>query len=149
LADIEYGDLVRHAYAFLYALPEPHDGWPSDVNSKLKTWPRPPKSSPKGATGQLRTKPESIAASDTTGRCRIANIAQVKGDEHAAVLLLLPDSDARTRWIHGNPDADELLRNWYVAVTRARKLIAVGMRMDQLDDLAKYLEARQIPIFIG
>lgn len=65
------------------------------------------------------------------------------------MLLLVPDKDATTRWTSGDPAADDLLRNWYVAVTRAQKLIAVGIEQGHLDALAVYLRTRQVPIMIG
>jgi ATP-dependent DNA helicase UvrD/PcrA len=149
-AGVEYRELVRRAYAFLHALPRPHADWPRDVNPRLKSWPRPPKAAPKGVTGQLRSKPDKLSASGAAPALyRADNIHQVKGDEHAGVLLLLPDDDASTRWIDGDPATDELLRNWYVAVTRTQKLLAIGIQEDHLDVLAEYLRTRQIPILIG
>jgi len=149
-AGVEFGDIIRRAYAFLYTLPEPHADWPKDVNRKLKSWPRPPRAAPRGVVGQLRGKPGKLnIVGATAGLYRTDNIHQVKGDEHAGVLLLVPDEDAATRWISGDPAEDELLRNWYVAVTRAQKLIAVGIRPDQLHALAEHLRTRQIPMLMG
>lgn len=149
-AGVEFGDIIRRAYAFLYALPEPHPDWPRDVNLGLKNWPRPLGAAPRGVAGQLRGKPDKPNASTATvGLCRDDNIHQVKGDEHQGVLLLVPDQDASTRWINGDPAADELLRNWYVAVTRAQKLIAIAIEQDHLGTLAEHLRTRQIPILIG
>jgi ATP-dependent DNA helicase UvrD/PcrA len=149
-AGMEYGNMVRRAYAFLYALPEPHDNWAKDVNPLLKQWPKPQGASPKGVAGQLRSKPESPNASDAVpGQYRADNIHQVKGDEHQGVLLLLPDDDAGTRWISGDPATDEVLRNWYVAVTRAQMLIAIAIKQDHLEALTTHLDARRIPVLIG
>lgn len=149
-ANVDYGDIVRRAYGFLYALPEPNANWFKDVNLKLKAWRRPPGAAPRGVIGQLRGKAEGPRATSTAAVLfRSDNIHQVKGDEHSGVLLLVPDDDASVRWIGGDPAADELLRNWYVAVTRAQRLIAVGIPQDHLDALARHLHARQIPVLIG
>jgi hypothetical protein len=100
--------------------------------------------------GQLRGTPANISAASTAPvPFRSDNIHQVKGDEHPGVLLLVPDDDANVRWISGDPAADELLRNWYVAVTRAQRLIAVGIRQDHLDEIARHLHARQVPFLVA
>ncbi len=148
-AGIAHSDLIRYAYAFLFSLPAAGASWLSDVNTKLKTSPRPSTARPKGTTGQLRSRPDTASPSgDPGGQHRVANIAQVKGDEHLAVLLLLPDSDTSTRWISGHPATDELLRNWYVAVTRAQKLVAIATRANQIQQLSEYLDTQQIPTLV-
>jgi DNA helicase-2/ATP-dependent DNA helicase PcrA len=148
--DVRFGDIARHSYAFLYALPTPHADWQKDVNTTLKNWPRPPSAAPRGVVGQLRGKPEGLKAlTSAAALYRSDNIHQVKGDEHKAVLLLLPDDDAGPRWIDGNPSDDELLRNWYVAVTRAQHLLAIAIQPNHLDQLTAHLTAKQIPHRIG
>jgi DNA helicase II / ATP-dependent DNA helicase PcrA len=41
-AGAEFSDIIRHAYAFLHTLPNPHADWHRDVNAQLKDWPRLP-----------------------------------------------------------------------------------------------------------
>lgn len=145
-AGVEFGDIVRRAYGFLSALPQPHAAWSKDVNATLKSRARPPGAIPRSVVGQLRGTPENIRTAVATPMpFRSDNIHQVKGDEHPGVLLLVPDDDANLRWISGDPGADELLRNWYVAVTRAQRLIAVGIQQDHVDALARHLHSRQVP----
>ncbi|GAB1512601.1 UvrD-helicase domain-containing protein [Actinophytocola sp. KF-1] len=149
-ADVEFSHIIRHAYAFLHALPEPHAEWHKDVNAQLKTWPCPPNAAPRGTIGQLRGKPEGTKLSRTTAApYRSDNIHQVKGDEHEGVLLLVPDDDAASHWASGNPSADELLRNWYVAVTRARRLLAIAIPPDDIDQLTEHLHERHVPLLLG
>lgn len=81
-AGINYGELGRHAYAFLNSLPVPHPDWAKDVNTRAKAWPRPLTAAPIGSKGQLRAKLDDTAPWTEPSQCRIDNIAQVKGDEH-------------------------------------------------------------------
>ncbi|WP_433727461.1 UvrD-helicase domain-containing protein [Actinoplanes sp. CA-051413] len=147
---VDFADIVRRAYGFLYALPEPNATWFRDVNVKLKGWPQPPGARPRGVIGQLRGKADGLrAAGAATAPFRSDNIHQVKGDEHPGVLLLVPEDDAGVRWINGDPAADEMLRNWYVAVTRAQRLIAVGVQQDGLEAIARHLGMRGVPFVVG
>ncbi|MEV6930223.1 ATP-dependent helicase [Dactylosporangium sp. NPDC051485] len=139
---VRLDDLFRHAYGFLHGLPEPGPSWPKEVNQRIKTWPRPVTAAPRGNAGQLRTAPAGLPAITATEPvCRIDNVHQVKGDEHDAVLLLLPDDDILTRWRDGDPASDEILRTWYVAVTRARQMLALAIPADQLDGMERHLGA--------
>lgn len=146
-AGIEYGGLGRHAYAFLHRLPIPHKDWAKDVNSHAKAWPRPATAAPIGTKGQLRAKLDNLEPGTEPSQCRIDNIAQVKGDEHLGVLLITSE-DADTRWIHGNPETDELLRNWYVAVTRAERFIALAVRDSHIAAFSNHLAAGGVPLVI-
>lgn len=149
-AGVEFANIVRRAYRFLYGLPEPHAGWIAEVNAELKSAPRPPGARPRGRTGQLGGKLQKLRPVGTAAASfRSDNIHQVKGDEHPAVLLLMPDSDTSSRWIGGDPDTDESLRGWYVAITRAQRLIAVGVQQDQVAVLTEYLTAWQVATLIG
>jgi hypothetical protein len=148
-AGVDLGDIIRRAYGFLSKLPQPHAAWSRDVNAILKDRARPAGAVPRAAIGQLRAAPADLRpVSAAPVLFRSDNIAQVKGDEHPAVLLLVPDDDASARWIGGDPASDELLRNWYVAVTRAKRLIAVGIQQGHIDALAGHLNTRLIPFLI-
>jgi DNA helicase-2/ATP-dependent DNA helicase PcrA len=148
-AGVEFGELIRRAYGFLYALPGPTGDWSKSVNLTLKRWPRPAAAAPRGNAGKLGGKPEGLRAAATPVPFRSDNIHQVKGDEHDGVLLLIPDDDVSSRWINGDPATDEMLRNWYVAVTRARRLISVGVAEDHIEVLARHLRAQGVPAAMG
>lgn len=145
--DLPIRDLMRHAYAFLHNLPAPGSKtWPGEVNQRLKTWPRPPGANPRGSAGQLRGSMGKVPAIAADGpKPRIDNVHQVKGDEHDAVLLLLPDNDITTRWRSSMASVDETLRVWYVAVTRARKLVALAVPDNQVAALHAYLGEQKVP----
>ncbi len=140
-------DLMRHAFAFLFALPEPGPSWPTAVNHQLKTWPRPATAAPRGSIGQLRGSPaHSSASAARPATCRVDNVHQVKGDEYDAVLLLLPDDDIVRSWRDGDPADDETLRTWYVAVTRARRLLALAVPDNQRAEVHEFLAAHDVPL---
>ncbi|MET7899514.1 hypothetical protein [Streptomyces mirabilis] len=44
------------------------------------------------------------------------------------------------------PASDEVLRVWYVAVTRARRLAAVALSEEESDALTRLLTERQVPV---
>ena len=67
-------------------------------------------SRPQAATGCAPTPSTSSRATEADG-----------------VLLLLPDAGSVQRWATADPATDEVLRVWYVAVTRARRLAAVAL----------------------
>ncbi|MEV5104743.1 hypothetical protein ACFQ7G_03995 [Streptomyces massasporeus] len=46
----------------------------------------------------------------------------------------------------GDPATDEVLRVWYVAVTRARRLAAIALLEEETDALARLLTERQVPV---
>ncbi|MEU4159252.1 UvrD-helicase domain-containing protein [Actinoplanes sp. NPDC026670] len=149
-AGLDLDTIARHAYAFLHALPEPGPNWPKAVNQRLKDSPRPAGAAPQRTTGYLRGTATLPPRTDDTGRpCPADNIHQVKGAEYQAVLLLVPDDDAGIRWINGDPATDELLRTWYVAVTRAQRLLGIGIGADQLPAITEHLRDRQVPVLIG
>lgn len=145
--DIPIGRLNRTAFAFLYSLPAPHKGWAADVWQAMKTWPPLPGASPAGGKGRLGGTPTLTVATADTGM-RAAIVHQVKGDEADAVLLFLPDAGTAHRWATGDPTTDELLRIWYVALTRARRLAALAIPEDEAQPLAQLLRAHQVPIEI-
>jgi DNA helicase II / ATP-dependent DNA helicase PcrA len=101
-------------------------------------------------------------ASSYNGGGRTDTVHQVKGDEADAVLMLLPDDERTTRllshWTAGSvaradalPDATiddsaEALRVLYVAVTRARRLIALALPSQHIPALARHLSGLGIPV---
>ncbi len=137
--------LNRSAYAFLHSLPQPHQDWAKDVWRATKTWPAPAGAAPAQGKGRLAGRP-TIARKTTAGSgVRTAVIHQIKGDEADAVLVLLPQENSVQRWIDGNPSTDETLRVWYVAVTRARRLLVLGTRAEETQAFADHLTTHQIP----
>ena len=76
-------------------------------------------------------------------------VHQLKGDEADGVLLLLPDAGSVQRWATADPATDEVLRVWYVAVTRARRLAAVALPDEESDELARLLAERQLPFRVA
>ncbi|GGW72856.1 UvrD-helicase domain-containing protein [Streptomyces xantholiticus] len=134
----------RMAFAFLCSLPAPHKGWAQDVWQALKAWPAPVGAAPQGTKGRPAGKPAITNPSMTTGLWT-DSVYQVKGDEADAVLLMLPDSGSIQRWATGDPATDEVLRIWYVAVTRARRLVALAVPDEATEALTRLLEQHQIP----
>jgi ATP-dependent exoDNAse (exonuclease V) beta subunit len=73
-------------------------------------------------------------------------VHQLKGDEADGVLPLLPDAGSAQRWATADPATDEVLRIWYVAVTRARRLAAIALPEEETDALANLLAERGVPV---
>ncbi|MFD8686728.1 hypothetical protein [Streptomyces sp. NPDC059651] len=63
-------------------------------------------------------------------------VHQLKGDVVDSVLLLLPDAGNVQRWATSDPATDEVLRVWYVAVTR---LVAISVPEEETEALAHLL----------
>ncbi|MEJ3741838.1 UvrD-helicase domain-containing protein [Actinomycetes bacterium KLBMP 9797] len=93
--------------------------------------------------------------------CRTDTIHQVKGEEADAVLVLLPDDDrtARllSRWTDVIPSPDgqpaqnadddaEALRVLYVAVTRAKRLIALALPGRHIPPVQQHLLGLGVPV---
>ncbi|APU15186.1 MULTISPECIES: UvrD-helicase domain-containing protein [Actinoalloteichus] len=139
---------LRHGYALLHHLPAPTSTWTAQVNTAVQAWPAPADATPNSRTGLLRGEPTvprpSPAGLGTLG-VRIDNVHQLKGSEADAVLLLLPSNDAVRRWRHGDAAHDGTLRNWYVAVTRARRLLGVAVPDVLTHDLQVLLSAAGTP----
>ncbi|MFI5814974.1 hypothetical protein ACIA7S_28950 [Streptomyces sp. NPDC051643] len=76
-------------------------------------------------------------------------VHQLKGDEADGVLLLLPDAGSAQRWDTADPATDEVLRVWCVAVTRARRLVAVALPDEERDQLARLLTERQVAVRVA
>ncbi|MFF8281054.1 hypothetical protein ACF05T_34225 [Streptomyces lateritius] len=47
-----------------------------------------------------------------------------------------------------DPAIDEVLRIWYVAVTRARRLAAIALPEEETEALANLLGGRRVPVRI-
>ncbi|MFF4652566.1 UvrD-helicase domain-containing protein [Streptomyces sp. NPDC001380] len=139
--------LHRTAHAFLHTLPPPHPDWATDLWQATKSWPSPPGARPargKGRLGSKPTIPRQRALSATSRQVRFAVIHQVKGEEADAVFFLLPKEGSVRRWIDADPAQDETLRVWYVAATRARRLLAIGVRSEETPQLTAHLTAHRI-----
>ncbi|MEU2930568.1 hypothetical protein ABZ636_36900 [Streptomyces sp. NPDC007251] len=61
---------------------------------------------------------------------------------------MLPDTGSVQRWATSDPATDEVLRIWYVAVTRARRLAAIALPEEETDALAHLLAERRVPVRI-
>ncbi|MFE6127786.1 UvrD-helicase domain-containing protein [Streptomyces sp. NPDC056437] len=134
----------RTAFAFLHSLPPSHPQWGPQVWQAMKAWPALPGAAPQGGKGRLAGKPTTARQQASTG-IRTNIVHQLKGDEADGVLLLLPDPGTTQRWSQGNPATDEVLRVWYVAVTRARRLAALALPDHEIRPLAELLTARHVP----
>lgn len=169
--DIDPHVLRRAAAAVLDALPDlttTAGQWCSHARQILTTAPpRPDLTTPAGTqlTAPRNRANHSMRAVAGLGVVvpeqpvgRHATIHQVKGEEAEAVLVLLPD-DTRTdrvlhRWTSGCPgtegpaatvaDIAEALRVLYVAVTRARQLLALSLPARHLEPLAQFLTSREV-----
>ncbi|WP_406122433.1 UvrD-helicase domain-containing protein [Streptomyces canus] len=135
----------RSAFAFLHSLPPPHKKWGPQVWQAMKAWPPLPGAAPQGKKGLPAGVPTVARRQVTTGM-RTNIVHQLKGDEADGVLLLLPDAGSVQRWATGDPATDEVLRVWYVAVTRARRLAAIALLEEETDALTRLLTERQIPV---
>jgi DNA helicase II / ATP-dependent DNA helicase PcrA len=139
-------ELLRRGYAFLSALPQPHAGWSADVYSLMKSFPRPVSARPQGTRGRLAGNPDVAAKGRaSTQQARMDNVHQVKGDQADAVLVMLPEEDTTERWRESDPADDEELRIFFVAVTRARRLLGLAARVDQADKIASLLNRAGVP----
>jgi hypothetical protein len=138
------GQINRTAFAFLHSLPAPHTNWDKEVWQAMKAWPATEDAEPQGTKGRLQGKPLLTKPATATGM-HTNIVHQLKGDEADAVLLMLPETGSIRRWATGNPATDELLRVWYVAVTRARRLVTLAVPQEEADALTRQLEQHQIP----
>ncbi|MGW2310781.1 UvrD-helicase domain-containing protein [Actinomadura luteofluorescens] len=138
--DLQVSELLRKGYAFLAGLPQPHSKWSTDVNTALRNFPRPSSAAPKGTNGYLRGQPAITSKDRRQGAGpRMDNVHQVKGDQAEAVLLMLPQEGTAAQWRDGDPAEDEELRILYVAVTRARRLLGLAVRDDEIDQITTLL----------
>ncbi|WP_329528617.1 hypothetical protein [Streptomyces sp. NBC_01462] len=114
----------------------------------MKAWPALPGAAPQGGKGRPAGKPTVSRLQAATG-IRTNIVHQLKGDEADGVLLLLPDAGSVQRWATVDPATDEVLRVWYVALTRARRLAAVALPDEESDQLARLLTERQVPVRVA
>ncbi|MEU3862676.1 UvrD-helicase domain-containing protein [Streptomyces sp. NPDC028722] len=142
------GQVNRTAFAFLHSLPAPHKEWGPQVWQAMKAWPALPGAAPQGGKGRPAGKPTLSRPQPATGM-RTNIVHQLKGDEADGVLLLLPDAGSVQRWATADPAIDEVLRVWYVAVTRARRLVALALPEEETDALARLLTGRQVPFRVS
>ncbi|GGR82585.1 hypothetical protein ADL01_23640 [Streptomyces sp. NRRL WC-3618] len=142
------GQVNRTAFAFLHSLPPPHREWAPQVWQAMKAWPALPGAAPQGSKGRPAGKPTISRPQAATG-LRTNTVHQLKGDQADGVLLLLPDAGSVQRWATADPATDEVLRIWYVAVTRARRLAAVALPEQETDALARLLTERQVPVRVA
>ncbi|MEO3830384.1 ATP-dependent helicase [Actinomadura sp. B10D3] len=138
--DLQVGDLLRRGYAFLAELPQPHPAWSTDVNTTMKNVRSPSSAAPKGTAGHLRGRPV-ITAKDPAQMAgpRMDNVHQVKGDQADAVLVMLPETGTAAAWREEDPAENEELRIMYVAVTRARRLLGMAVRDEELGEITALL----------
>ncbi|MFD3729606.1 hypothetical protein [Streptomyces sp. NPDC058671] len=61
---------------------------------------------------------------------------------------MLPYTGSVQRWATSDPATDEVLRIWYVAVTRSLRLAAIALLEEGIDALAHLLAARRVPVRI-
>ncbi|GAA4887555.1 UvrD-helicase domain-containing protein [Streptomyces coeruleoprunus] len=142
------GQVNRTAFAFLHSLPPPHKEWGPQVWQAMKAWPALPGAAPQGGKGRPAGKP-TVSRPQAATDMRTNIIHQLKGDEADGVLLLLPDAGSVQRWATSDPVTDEVLRVWYVAVTRARRLAAIAVPEEETDALAQLLTGRQVPVRVA
>ncbi|TWF92293.1 hypothetical protein FHX80_12613 [Streptomyces brevispora] len=109
----------------------------------MKAWPPLPGAAPQGSKGRPAGKPTLSRPQSATG-IRTNNVHQLKGDEADGVLLLLPDAGSAQPWATADPATDEVLRIWYVAVTRARRLAAIALPESETGTLAELLRGRDV-----
>ncbi|MFD3729540.1 hypothetical protein [Streptomyces sp. NPDC058671] len=139
------GQVNRTAFAFLHSLPAAHREWGPEVWQAMKAWPPLPRAAPQGGKGRPAGKPTLSRFQVATG-IRTNIVHQLKGDEADGVLLLLPDAGSVQRWATADPATDEVLRVWYVAVTRARRLAAIAVPQAEVDALTHLLAERAVPV---
>jgi superfamily I DNA/RNA helicase len=73
-----------------------------------------------------------------------STIHEAKGREYLGVLLSIkPKSDVLDSWLAGA--SSEPLRVLYVGITRAKKLLGLGIHLNQLSKLQKILDNHSIP----
>lgn len=134
----------RTAYAFLHSLPPSHPSWGPEVWQAMKAWAPLPGAAPQGGKGRPAGKPTTARPQAATG-IRTNIVHQLKDDQAEGVLLLLPEAGSVHRWATQDPSADEVLRVWYVAITRARRLAALALPVEEINALAQLLTSRQVP----
>lgn len=159
--------LVRQTVADLPALDLPASDWCAQAR-KILTELRPDTGHP-APSGNLLSAPPNKgrrtaaslakigAMTGALADTRVATVHSVKGDQAEAVLILIPD-DERTdqliqRWTAAPgdagtaaPDSDEAMRVLYVAVTRARQLVALALPPQHIRTVARMLVSSGVAV---
>jgi len=120
---------------------------------------------PRGDSNRTARTLAGLATAARNAACRTDTVHQVKGEEADAVLVLLPDDERTNRllshWTAGHlsgpaiaagqepADAAEALRVLYVAVTRARRLIALALPAQHIAPLTQHLRALGVAVETG
>lgn len=119
--------------------------WARRAAGEMKAWPPLPGAAPQGGKGRPAGKPTMPRPQPVTGN-RTNIVHQLTGDEADGVLLSLPDPGSVQRWATSDPATHEVLRIWYVAGTRARRLAAIATPEEEVDALANLLTERGVPV---
>lgn len=94
--------------------------------------------------------PPNEAPDAPAAAMRSSTIHQAKGSEADAVLIHLPRPQSVTELLQAwadpfiNTDNDELLRTYYVAITRARRLVALTYPLSKHGDVLLHLDSLKI-----
>ncbi|MEU9438338.1 UvrD-helicase domain-containing protein [Streptomyces sp. NPDC048252] len=157
----------RRAAIFLTALPPvdatPARDWRSTARAVLKAQLPPSKdhvTAPKILSlavkeldmpiGRLVGMPQTDSENTPAADMRSSTIHQAKGSEADAVLVHLPKPQSVTELLQAWADPlihtenDELLRTYYVAITRARRFVALTYPYSKHRDVTAHLEATKI-----
>ncbi|MET7685758.1 UvrD-helicase domain-containing protein [Streptomyces sp. NPDC005423] len=100
--------------------------------------------------GSLIGLPQTDSESTPAAAMRSSTIHQAKGSEADAVLVHLPKPQSVTELLQAWSDPlshtenDELLRTYYVAITRARRLVALAYPFSKHREVMTHLEAMKI-----
>lgn len=119
---------------------------------------------PRGGSATPAVQLCNLPSGPVRSTTRTDIVHQVKGDEADAVLVLLPDDDRTTRlleaWRADQPtnevgggsdginETEEALRVLYVAVTRARRLIALALPTQHVAATSTHLAERGVPVTV-
>ena len=148
------------------ALPSVDQGtfaeWCKAANAVLKQLPPNPGQTRASQSGNLMAgsakdksprKVAAVPAGGSRGEIRASVIHQVKGEQVDAVLVIIPE-DERTismvnAWTSGEhpPEVAESLRVLYVAVTRARRLLALVLPDSVFEAVRNHFKAAEIATF--
>jgi hypothetical protein len=100
--------------------------------------------------GSLIGLPQTDSQSTPAATMRSSTVHQAKGSEADAVLVHLPKPQSVTELLQAWSDPlthtenDELLRTYYVAITRARRLVALAYPFSKHQEVITHLETMKI-----
>lgn len=150
--------LRRAAYSILIGLPEPPgdlehvQGWLTDLRQRTAYLGCPPGGAFQLKPGKLPRSPRTIwpMSAGTGATISAMTVHQAKGQEFDAVLFVLPRDGTKKRtsellsaW--ENRENFEPKRVWYVAVTRARRLLGIAVPTAFAFRIRQRLESRKVP----